>query len=69
MDPKTADFVTRWRASLTQKERDLHDLAAVMLKKKFVQPGSNPDLDNGSYFPEKSKAFQAWVKALPKGLA
>jgi hypothetical protein len=67
MDPKTADLVARWRASLTQKERDLHDLAAVMLKKKFVQPGS--DLDNGSYFPEKSKAFQAWMKALPKGCA
>lgn len=63
MDPKTAPLLAEWRSTLSEREKELHALAAVMLKKTFVQPGPEPDKDNGSYFPEKSKAFQAWCKA------
>jgi hypothetical protein len=63
MDPKTHSQLAAWRASLTPKERELHDLAAVMLKKTFVLPDPKQQAtDNGSYFPEKSHAFRAWLK-------
>lgn len=63
MDPKTQIQLAAWRASLTPKERQLHELAAVMLKKTFVLPNAPQQAaDNGSYFPEKSHAFRAWLK-------
>jgi hypothetical protein len=63
MDPKTTSQLATWRDTLTPKERELHDLAAVMLKKTFVLPNVQQQAkDNGSYFPEKSHAFRAWLK-------
>jgi len=63
MDSKTQekDLVAKWRASLTEKERQLHDLAAVKLKKELH--AETQDGDNGSYFAEKSHAFRKWLKA------
>jgi len=53
-----------WRKSLTDKERELHDLAAIMLKKELKpKQSSNQDADNGSYFPDKCHAFRSWLKA------
>ena len=49
----------QWHAQLTEKEKALHALAAVKLKKELKVPN---DQDNGSYFPERSHAFQAWLK-------
>jgi hypothetical protein len=58
---ETQELLRRWRESLTEKERALHELAAVKLKKELnPNPG---DGDNGSYFPEKSHAFKQWLKA------
>lgn len=63
MDPKTQAQLATWLSSLTPKERQLHELAAVMLKKTFVLPDPKQQAaDNGSYFPEKSHAFRAWLK-------
>jgi len=59
MDSKTQALVAKWQASLTQKERDLHALAAVKLKKALDFPG---DGDSGSYYPEKSRAFLKWLQ-------
>jgi len=56
MDP----LVAVWRATLTDKERKLHDLAAIKLKKELNIPG---DKDNGSYFADKCHAFIKWRKA------
>ena len=53
-------LVERWRSTLTPREKSLHDMAAVKLKK--VLNASAKDGDQGSYFPERSKAFQAWLK-------
>jgi len=53
--------IAAWRASLTDKERRLHDLAAVKLKK--VLDAGPADGDQGSYFPEETHAFKAWRKA------
>jgi len=53
-------LLEEWRATLTDRERALHDLAAVKLKKNLnagIQDG-----DNGSYFAEKCHAFRAWLK-------
>jgi len=62
MDPKTAELLKEWQASLTPKERRLHiDLAPTGLK-KCLNLGPD-DRDNGSYYPEKSHAFKAWLKA------
>ena len=61
MDSKTQDLVAKWRLSLTEKERQLHDLAAVKLKKELHAHAE--DGDNGSYFPEKCHAFRKWLKA------
>jgi hypothetical protein len=56
MDP----LVAVWRSTLTEKERKLHDLAAVKLKKELNIEG---DRDNGSYFADKCHAFIKWKKA------
>jgi hypothetical protein len=56
MDP----LVQLWRATLTDKERKLHDLAAIKLKKELNIPGDN---DNGSYFPDRCHAFIKWRKS------
>ena len=61
MDKKTQELVAQWRASLTDKERRLHDLAAVKLKK--VLDAGPADDDQGSYFPEESHAFKKWIKS------
>lgn len=63
MDPKTKKLVQEWRATLTPQERELHDLAAVELKKKFVAADvSTPtDHDSGSYFPDRCHAFKRWL--------
>jgi len=73
------DNIDEWRKSLTEKQRELHDLAAIMLKKELKpnqlpnQPPNQPpnqssnqpsqDNDNGSYFPDKCHAFRSWLKA------
>lgn len=61
------DHVDEWRKSLTEKQRELHDLAAIMLKKelkpKQASNQSHQDSDNGSYFPDKCHAFRSWLKA------
>ena len=53
-------LIHEWRASLTEKERALHDLAAVKLKKNLNSDVE--DGDQGSYFPEYCHAFRAWLK-------
>ena len=61
LDQKTNDLLHQWRLSLTDRERALHDFAAVQLKKSL---NPNPaDGDNGSYFPEKCHAFKQWLKS------
>ena len=57
---KVQELVAKWRDTLTDKERKLHDLAAVKLKKELHSDIN--DGDNGSYFPEKCHAFRKWVK-------
>lgn len=57
-------LVDQWRSTLSDRERALHDMAAVKLK-KVINSSAN-DHDQGSYFPERSKAFQAWLKTQPK---
>jgi hypothetical protein len=54
------ELVEEWHATLTEKERALHDLAAIKLKK--VLNANAEDGDKGSYFPEYSHAFRAWLK-------
>ena len=61
MDQKTKELIQEWRASITEKERRLHDLAAVKLKK--VLDTGPADTDQGSYFPEESHAFKKWLKS------
>lgn len=55
-------MLKEWQTSLTPKEKELHALAKKMLKKSIsgIEDGDN-DGDNGSYFPEKSHAFRAWL--------
>ena len=60
MDKTQKQLISEWRASLTDKERRLHDLAAVKLKK--VLDTGPADLDNGSYFPEESHAYKKWFQ-------
>jgi hypothetical protein len=57
---KTQALLSAWRATLSEKEKALHDLAAVKLKKSLDFSG---DGDNGSYFPEKCHAFRKWLKS------
>jgi hypothetical protein len=56
-----------WRKSLSDKERQLHDLASIMLKKelkpKQSEQNNQQDTDSGSYFPDKCHAFRSWLKA------
>jgi len=61
MDSKTADLLKQWRASLSEKEKQLHELAAVKLKKEMVVNGGK-DGDSGSYFPERCHSFLKWRK-------
>jgi hypothetical protein len=69
MDPQTATLVALWKDTLTDKERQLHELAASMLKKSLVpqDPALSKDhLDNGSYYADKCHAFRAWKKQQSK---
>ena len=50
-------LLNEWRATLTDKEKALHELAAIKLKAEQGEEG-----DSGSYFPEKCRAFRAWLK-------
>lgn len=52
-----------WRAQLTDKEKKLHELAAVMLKKTLK---ADMEKDNGSYYPEKSHSYTKWLAKQPK---
>ena len=63
MDPQTKKLVSEWRASLNDKERRLHDLAAVKLKK--VLNADVEDGDLGSYFPEYCHAYKRWLAKRP----
>jgi hypothetical protein len=55
MDPLLAE----WRSTLSEKEKRLHKLAEVELKKVLKCPNDN---DQGSYFPEFCRAFQEFKK-------
>ena len=57
------DSLARWKASLTERERKLHELAAVALKKTLVT--GEKDKDNGSYFPDKCHAYVKWLAKQP----
>ena len=60
-DKHKLELVDKWRASLTDKERALHDLAAVKLKKELH--ADVDDGDKGSYSPLTCHAFKKWLKA------
>jgi hypothetical protein len=62
MDAKTVKLLEEWKETLTPQERELHALAAVMLKKTLV-PNDMSDKDNGSYYEEKCHAFKNWLKS------
>jgi len=56
--------IVEWKGTLSEKERRLHEMAAVKLKKTLVPKDSKEeDKDNGSYYVEKCHAFQAWLKS------
>jgi hypothetical protein len=55
------DRLKEWQASLTPKEKALHALASEKLRAESRQPG-----DSGSYYPEKCRAFQTWLKKSQK---
>jgi len=55
--------VREWHTTLTEKERKLHALASIMLKKELHATMNVKDKDNGSYFPDKCHAFRSWLKA------
>ena len=61
VDPKTAAHLRKWWASLDTKEQRLHLLALTKLKK--VLHADAQDGDQGSYFPERSHSFRAWLKS------
>ena len=48
-----------WKSQLSDKEKELHELAAIMLKKTLK---ADLEKDNGSYYPEKSHAYMKWLK-------
>jgi hypothetical protein len=54
-------LLKEWRSTLTEKEEALHHMAQIKLKKVLKVDGA--DDDQGSYFPEKSHAFRAWLKS------
>lgn len=59
MADNTQALLETWRSQMTDKEKELHTLAAVMLKKSLK---ADMEKDNGSYYPEKSHAFKAWLR-------
>jgi hypothetical protein len=59
VDSKTAAQLRQWWASRDEREKRLHILALTSLKKVLNQ---EDDGDQGSYFPERSHSFRAWVK-------
>lgn len=61
MDSKTRSMINTWKATLSEKERQLHELAAVKLKKNLVAKDMPEDKDNGSYYVEKCHAFKKWL--------
>ncbi len=61
-DPQTKALVAEWRATLTDRERMLHDLASLKLKKNLKPKDALTDCDNGSYYAHKCHAFKAWRK-------
>lgn len=61
MDSKTRTLVNAWKATLSEKERQLHELAAIKLKKTLVARDMPDDKDNGSYYVEKCHAFKKWL--------
>ena len=63
MNSDTQALLDKWRSQMTDKEKQLHQLAAVMLKKSLK---ADMEKDNGSYYPEKSHAFKAWLKTQQK---
>lgn len=63
VDPKTAQQLRQWWASLDEKEQRLHLLAIKGLKKSLHADAD--DGDQGSYFPERSHSFRAWLKSQP----
>ncbi len=56
--------IQAWRSQLSEKEKALHDLAAIKLKKEMI---IKDDRDSGSYFPEYSRSFVAWKAEQEKG--
>jgi hypothetical protein len=65
MDPKTAKLVDEWKGTLSDKEKELHELAEKMLKKNLV-PEDEDGFDNGSYYSDKCHSFRAFLKAKEK---
>lgn len=63
MDIATQKLLEQWRATLTEKEKRLYELARVKLKKTLH---SDDATDNGSFFPEYCHGFQAWKKSQGK---
>jgi hypothetical protein len=59
----TQQALEAWRAQLSEKQKQLHDLAAVMLKKNLK---ADMEKDNGSYYPEKCHDFKKWLATLKK---
>jgi len=55
------DRVKEWQATLTPREKELHALASIKLKAVHSDA-----TDSGSYFPEKCRAFRAWLKEQEK---
>ena len=63
MDSKTFELLRQWRDTLSEKEKQLHELAALKLKKVLVPKNIEKDTDSGSYFPERCHAFLKWRKS------
>jgi hypothetical protein len=62
MDTTTVKLVEEWKKTLTPQELELHQLAAIMLKKTLKPKDMPDDKDNGSYYVEKCHAFKSWLK-------
>ena len=63
MSDSIQERLVTWKSQMSEKEKELHELAAVMLKKSLK---ADLEKDNGSYYPEKSHAFKAWLKTQQK---
>ena len=59
MDTDTQKKLEAWKEQMSDKQKELHELAAVMLKKTIK---TDMEKDNGSYYPEKSHDFKKWLK-------